>query len=83
MESLSGPQYQDALLRIGLLCELRRRKVPPEEVAAKLQFGSVEAMHVQLANWSLPPWLIGEGPGSKSDKTERRGMTATAATNEE
>jgi hypothetical protein len=77
MESLSGPQYQDALLRIGLLCELRRCKLPEEEVAEKLDFGGVEAMHVQLANWGLPRWLIGEAPGSESDKTERRGMTAT------
>ena len=77
MESLSGPQYQDALLRIGLLCELRRRKVPEQEVAEKLGFGGVGAMHVQLANWGLPRWLIGKVPGSESDKTERRGMTAT------
>jgi hypothetical protein len=60
MESLSGPQYQDALLRIGMLCELRRRNVPEKEVAVKLHFGGVEAMHVQLANWGLPRWLIGE-----------------------
>lgn len=75
MESLSGPQYQDALLRIGLLCELRRRKVPEQEVAEKLQFGGVEAMHVQLANWGLPRWLIGEAPSSESDKSERRART--------
>ena len=74
MDSLSGPQYQDALLRIGMLCELRRRNVPPEEVAVKLQFGSV-AMHVQLANWDLPRWLIGEAPSSESDKSERRART--------
>jgi hypothetical protein len=79
MDSLSGPQYQDALLKIGMLCELRRRNVPvpEEEVAVKLGFGGAEAMHVQLANWDLPPWLIGEAPSSESEKTERRGMTAT------
>jgi hypothetical protein len=75
MESLSGPQYQDALLRIEMLCELRRRNVPEEEVAEKLQFGGVEAMHVQLANWGLPRWLIGEAPSSESDKSERRART--------
>jgi hypothetical protein len=75
MDSLSGPQYQDALLRIGLLCELRRRNVPEEEVAVKLKFGSVEAMHVQFANWGLPPWLIGEVPRSESEKIERRART--------
>ena len=59
---------------------MRRRNVPEEEVAEKLQFGGVEAMHVQLANWDLPRWLIGETPDSESDKTERRGMTATEPT---
>jgi hypothetical protein len=71
MTGLSEQQYQDALLRIGMLCELRRRNVREEEVAERLQFGGVEAMHVQLANWDLPPWLIGEAPSSESDKTER------------
>jgi hypothetical protein len=75
MDSLSGPQYQDALLSIGLLCKLRHENVPEEEVAVKLKFGSVEAMHVQLANWGLPPWLIGEVPRSESEKTERRART--------
>jgi hypothetical protein len=75
MESLSGPQYQDALLRIGMLCELRRRKVPEQEVAEKLGFGGVEAMHVQLANWGLPRWLIGGAPSSESDKSARRART--------
>jgi hypothetical protein len=71
MASLSGPQYQDALLKIGLLCELRRREVEEKDIAVKLDFGGVEAMRVQLGNWGLPPWLIGEAPSSESDKTER------------
>jgi hypothetical protein len=75
MDSLSEPQYQDALLRIRLLCKLRHENVPEEEVAVNLKFGSVEAMHVQLANWGLPPWLIGEVPRSESEKTERRART--------
>jgi hypothetical protein len=75
MDTLSGPQYQDALLSIGMLCELRRRNVPEKEVAVKLHFGGVEAMHVQLANWGLPRWLIGEALSSESDKTERRART--------
>jgi hypothetical protein len=76
MDTLSGPLYQDALLRIGMLCELRRRNVPEKEVAVKLHFGGVEAMHVQqLANWGLPRWLIGEALSSESDKTERRART--------
>jgi hypothetical protein len=75
MDSVSGPQYQEALLTIGLLCELRHRNVPEEEIAGKLKFGSVEAMHVQLENWGLPPWLIGKALSSESDKPERRART--------
>jgi hypothetical protein len=54
MDTLPGPQHQDALFKIGMLCELRRRNVPEKEIALKLQFGSVEAMRVQLANWDMP-----------------------------
>jgi len=72
MESLSGPQYQDALLKVGLLCELRHRNVPDEDIATKLQFGSIEAMHTQLVNWDLPDWIAGAGPSSSEpDKPER------------
>jgi hypothetical protein len=53
MESLAGPQRQEALIKVGLLCDLRRRDFPEEDIATKLQFRSVEAMHTQLTNWGL------------------------------
>lgn len=83
MRSLSGPQRQDALLKIGLLCELRRRNEPEEEIAVRLGFGSVEAMRVQAANWGLPKWLVGEEPEKEpvrdSDPKKRRGRRKAKA----
>jgi hypothetical protein len=77
MDNLSGRQYQDALLKIGMLCELRRRNVPEEEMAVKLQFGSIEAMHVQFANWDLPDWITGSASGNtEPDKPQRHARTA-------
>lgn len=47
--------------------------MPEEEIAAKLQFGSIEAMHTQLTNWGLPDWIAGDAPNSsKTDEPKRR-----------
>ncbi len=52
--------------------------MPEEEIAKELEFGSVEAMHIQLANWGLPDWLSGATPkSSKPDKPTRRGQSTT------
>jgi hypothetical protein len=72
MESLAGPQRQDALLKVGLLCDLRRRDLPEEEIATKLQFGSVEAMHTQLANWGLVGLLPKRTESSSQQPKPRR-----------
>jgi hypothetical protein len=41
--SLSGPERREALLKIGLLCKLRRElRYSEEEVATKLGFGSAD-----------------------------------------
>jgi hypothetical protein len=78
MDTLPGPQHQDALFKIGMLCELRRRNVPEKEIALKLQFGSVEAMRVQLANWDMPNWITGGAPdSSEPDRPQRRALTAS------
>jgi len=78
VSSLSGPQYQDALLKLGQLCALRHHNVPEEEIAKKLDFGSIEAMHKQLVNWDLPDWITGGAPiSSEQDEQERRARTAS------
>ena len=78
MSSLSGPQYQDALPKVGRLCQLRRSNMPEEEIVKQLGFGSVEAMHGQLANWEMPDWIIGGAPSSsEQDEQERRARTAS------
>jgi hypothetical protein len=69
MGSLSGPERQDAIYKVGLLCELRRRNRPDDEIAKKLHFGSVEAMHTQLNNWGLPLWLTRDLQRSSEEAT--------------
>ena len=48
MESLSGPNHQNALLKIGQLCVCRREGLSEEETSEKLWFGSIEAMHLKF-----------------------------------
>lgn len=60
MDSLSSPHRREALLKIGQLCVCRREGLSEEETSEKLGFGSVEAMHLQLPQWGLPSWIVGE-----------------------
>ncbi len=66
-------EQQRAFLIVGLLCELRYKgRLSEDEIAAKLDFGSAEAMRIQLKNWGLPDWLTGDAPkSSEPDKPTR------------
>jgi hypothetical protein len=76
--SLAESEDRNPYLTVGLLCSLRYEgRKSDEEIAEQLRFDSAEDMRIQLNNWDVPAWLVGEAPGSESDKTERRGMTAT------
>jgi hypothetical protein len=77
MESLTGPQRNDALLKIGLLCELRRRNLPEEEIATKLKFGSIEAMHTQLGNWGLSGLLPKRADDPSQQPRQRKAKAGT------
>jgi len=59
MRSLSGPERQRALQVIAGFCVLQAQpdKYSEKDIAEKLGFGSVEAMHTQLENWEIPEWL--------------------------
>jgi hypothetical protein len=77
---------QDALLRIAMLCDLRRRDWTEEDIAEKLEFGSVEALHIQLRNWNLPGLLPDANAASKVNsrypvgtKKTRRARTTSEA----
>jgi hypothetical protein len=77
MDNLAGPQRQDALLKVGLLCELRRRNRSETEIAARLGFGSVEAMHAQLGNWGLPGLLPKRAERPSQQPKLRRAKTGS------
>ena len=71
-------EQQRAFLIVGLLCKLRYEgRLSEDKIAAKLNFGSAEAMRVQLKNWHLPAWIIGDTPKSSDpDEQARRGLSA-------
>jgi hypothetical protein len=76
--SLAESEDRNPYLTVGLLCRLRYEgRKSDEEIAEQLRFDSAEDMRIQLNDWDVPAWLVGKAPGSESDKTERRGMTAT------
>jgi hypothetical protein len=43
-----------------------------EQLAAKLDFNSVEEMHKQLKDWDLPDWLVGEVAANTSRSEARK-----------
>jgi hypothetical protein len=65
--------HQDALINIALLCKLRARRWAEEDIAKKLEFGSAEALHIQLRNWSLPGLLPNTDATSQTDLGHRTG----------
>jgi hypothetical protein len=76
--SLAESEDRNPYVTVGLLCRLRYEgRKSDEEIAEQLRFDSAEDMRIQLNDWDVPAWLVGKAPGSESDKTERRGMTAT------
>jgi hypothetical protein len=79
MASVSNQERERALKAVAFWCISQVKGVEPEEnVLKELGFGSVEAMHKQLANWGLPDWLAGGAPNSsEQDEQERRARTAS------
>jgi hypothetical protein len=76
MESLSGPRRQELLEKVAMLCFLRSQSNSTEpEIAAKLGFGSPEAMYLELEKVGLPRWIVkheGETIQEWSSKKKRR-----------
>jgi hypothetical protein len=59
MSNTSEANRREALLKIGLLCKLRSEdRYSEEEIAEKLDFGSAEALRIQLEHWQLPDWIV-------------------------
>ncbi len=58
--SLAGPEHLNPVWTVGVFCALRDDGgYSDRDIAKKLDFNSVEDMHIQLENWKLPEWLIG------------------------
>jgi hypothetical protein len=73
MSSLSGPELKRALDVVSSVAALRLKdSYCEDEIARTVGFGSAEAMRLQLANWSLPEWLVGETSDSERPTSKRR-----------
>jgi hypothetical protein len=72
MRSLSKREQKQAAEKIQLLAFLRQKDgLSEEEIAAKLGFGSVDAMHIQMKHWGVPEWLA-EGGSAEHNRTGAR-----------
>jgi len=45
--------------------------LPEDKVAERVGFGSPEAMRIQLKNWELPDWVVGDGPPEDEKRKAR------------
>lgn len=58
MESLPKAERVRALQTLGVWCQMELTgSAPPQTVLERLNFNSVEAMRIQLANWGAPVWI--------------------------
>jgi hypothetical protein len=86
MSSQSNPERQRALDVIAKLCMLRQKPAAysEEDIAEKLGFGSVEAMHTQLERWGVPEWMRrdprrGDERAAEGPRKRRRQARGTGA----
>jgi hypothetical protein len=77
--SLSVNEQERALREAIIAWDLRDNQgASSEQIAERFGYGSVEALHRQFQNWSVPSWVVGEGvetnptPKSKGQKTSSR-----------
>jgi hypothetical protein len=73
MDNPTGPEKRRAYQKIAMLAYLRSEgSYTEEQIAERLEFGSPEAMYIQLKNWQLPEWLVGGEETSTSRTPERK-----------
>ena len=78
--TLAGPASEDAYNKIGWVLVLQKEGIySDEEIAQKVGFGSVEAMHTQLGDWGLPG-LLPERTVSSSQQPKQRNAKSGART---
>ncbi len=59
-ENSSASEQQRVFFKIGAFAYMRHEGYTEEKIAEKLEFGSVEAMRIQLRSWGLPGWMVGD-----------------------
>ena len=57
-ENSSASEQQRVFFKIGAFAYMRHEGYTEEKIAEKLEFGSVEAMRIQLRSWGLPGWMV-------------------------
>jgi hypothetical protein len=77
MESLPKSERVRALQTLGVWCQMELTGTePPKSVLEGLNFNSIKAMRIQIANWGFPGWLTSQndrrrkvkgGAGNKSE----------------
>jgi hypothetical protein len=71
MMGLSTKEQERAIREATLVWHLRNNeRASAEQIAKRLEYGSVEALRRQLKNWGLPDWVLGEESESRPAKKE-------------
>jgi hypothetical protein len=77
MMGLSTKEQERAIREATLVWHLRNNeRASAEQIAERLEYGSVEALRGQLKNWGLPDWVLGEE--SETNRTKKKGRKKSA-----
>jgi hypothetical protein len=77
MMGLSTKEQERAIREATLVWHLRNNeRASAEQIAERLEYGSVEALRGQLKNWGLPDWVLGEE--SETTRTKKKGRKKNA-----
>jgi hypothetical protein len=72
MRSLPIREQERALREAVLLWKLKNEEdASDEEIAERLRYGSVEAMHMQHRRWDLPHWIAHDEEATQGAKTSK------------
>jgi len=73
MGSVSKPERVRALQTLGVWCHMELTGTePPKAVLESLNFDSTEAMQIQLGNWGIPSWVLGDESETNSAPNKDR-----------
>jgi hypothetical protein len=78
--SVAKSRERDVNYTLAVFFGLRWEGVPAEKIAKKLEFDSVEDMHIQLENWKIPEWLIRANVSSVKQRAREKSTPPTRET---